>query len=109
MTALAISGSFCLGAVVGWLIRYFLRRLRSFSSKALGTVVSLIVGLAPGIVFIGSTDYVWTYFIGVALGFVVYHVIASRELEKLAAIRKIPRAGSDEPLFARKSEDQKRD
>jgi hypothetical protein len=44
MTIVPAIGSTRLGIVVGWLIRYFLRRFRPFNPKILGSIVGIMLG-----------------------------------------------------------------
>ncbi len=67
------TGILCLGAVVGWLVRYFLFRFDEFTPTIMGATVSIV--LLTGVVkFLGySKDvFVWIYPIGLALGFIIY-------------------------------------
>jgi hypothetical protein len=69
-------GSTCMGLVIGWLIRYFIRRFKSFNTKALGSVVSIIAGGAIVHFLQADSTARWFYPIGLALGFIVYSLIA---------------------------------
>jgi len=71
-----IIGSLSLGIVIGWLVRYFIRRFKTFTPQALGSVVSIMVG--GGLVkFLGANQTVlFCYPIGLLLGFVGYTLIA---------------------------------
>jgi hypothetical protein len=69
------TGILCLGAVVGWLVRYFLLRFEEFTPTIMGTTVSIVLG--TGVVkFLGDSKdiFVWMYPIGLALGFFIYSV-----------------------------------
>lgn len=75
-------GSASLGIVMGWLVRYFIRRFEKFSPAAFSSVVSILVG---GVVvkFLGTEQNIlWFYPIGLLIGFVIYHVIATIEMNK---------------------------
>lgn len=76
MSIVAAIGSLSLGIVVGWLVRYFIRRFKSFTPKALGSVVSLIVGGAITSFLEADKSVWWFYPIGLLVGFAAYTVIA---------------------------------
>ncbi|MBN3959640.1 hypothetical protein [Nostoc sp. NMS8] len=65
-------GSTSLGIVIGWLIRYFIRRFQNYTPQALSSLVGVVVG--GGIVkFLGADQTVtWFYPIGLLLGFIIY-------------------------------------
>ena len=69
-------GTMSLGIVIGWLVRYFIRRFKDFTPQALGTVVSIMLGGAV-LKFI-STDSTVLFFypIGLLIGFVLYTILA---------------------------------
>ncbi len=69
-------GSLSLGIVVGWLVRFFLRRFRTFTPKTLGTVVTILVGGAV-VRFLSADTLVWWWYpIGLLVGFVAYTLLA---------------------------------
>lgn len=75
-------GSTSLGIVMGWLVRYFIRRFDKFNPKVFSSVVSILVG---GVIvkYLGTDQNVlWFYPIGLLLGFAIYHVIATIEVNK---------------------------
>ncbi|HCJ67087.1 MAG TPA: hypothetical protein DHV62_07135, partial [Elusimicrobia bacterium] len=61
MSIIAVVGSLSLGIVIGWLVRYFIRRFKSFTPKALGSVVSIIAGGAV-IKFLEADKSVWWFY-----------------------------------------------
>jgi hypothetical protein len=68
-------GSTSLGIVIGWLVRYFIRRFQKFTPAVFSAVISIILG---GVVvkFLGTDPNVWWFYpIGLLLGFVAYQVI----------------------------------
>lgn len=75
MDGFTVAGAASLGIVVGWLIRYFIRRFKRFTPQALTAVISAAVG--GGILKLLTVDEhaIWSYFIGLLLGFVIYHLI----------------------------------
>ena len=78
MKIVAAIGSTALGIVIGWLVRYFIRRFENFTAAALGSVVSIIIGGAV-VKFLGpDASTLWFYPIGLLLGFVIYQVIATK-------------------------------
>ena len=75
---LILLGALSLGIVIGWLVRFFLDRLRVFNVKALASIVSILVG---GVVahFLGADPFrvsVWAYPIGLLIGILVYPLIS---------------------------------
>jgi uncharacterized membrane protein len=76
VSIVAAAGATSLGAVIGWLVRYFIRRLNRFGPVVLGSVVSVILGGAV-IKFLEADRSVWWFYpIGLAVGLVVYHFAA---------------------------------
>jgi uncharacterized membrane protein len=73
---LPIIGALSLGIVVGWLVRYFIRRFKSFTPKVLGSVVTAAIGGAVIRFLEHDTNVWWFYPIGLLLGFVVYSIVA---------------------------------
>ena len=75
MKIIAAIGATCLGIVIGWLVRYFIRRLNKFSPMVLGSLVSIVLGGAV-IKFLEADKTVWWFYpIGLFLGFVIYHLV----------------------------------
>jgi O-antigen/teichoic acid export membrane protein len=71
-------GATCLGAVIGWLVRYFIRRFERFGPAALASIVSLILGGAV-VKFLEADRSVWWFYpIGLFVGMAIYQVIAIR-------------------------------
>ena len=69
-------GALSLGIVIGWLVRYFIRRFKEFGPQALGLVVSIMLGGAV-VKFLEADRTVWWFYpIGLLLGFVLYTVVA---------------------------------
>ncbi len=71
---------FSIGAVVGWLIFYFIRRYKSFTPAMLVATIAAILG-GDGISSLatlgerfGSRDFHLWYLLGVAAGFFVYSI-----------------------------------
>jgi hypothetical protein len=76
MNIVAVIGSLSLGIVVGWLVRYFIRRFKSFTPQALGFVISIIAGGAV-IKFLEADKTVWWFYpIGLLVGFILYTIVA---------------------------------
>jgi hypothetical protein len=68
-------GSTCLGVVVGFLVRFFIRRFDSFGATALGSVITIILGGAV-IKFLETDKSVWWFYpIGLLVGFIAYQII----------------------------------
>ena len=81
-------GSTSLGIVIGWLIRYFIRRFKKFTPSILSSVISLAFG-GVAIKFLDADrTVVWFYPIGVLLGFVAYHIIATSNIKQEATFAK---------------------
>jgi uncharacterized membrane protein len=77
MSIVPAIGATCLGIVIGYLVRYFVRRFKNYTPKALSSVVSIILG--GGVVKFLSTDQLawWFYPIGLLIGFMVYSIIGT--------------------------------
>ena len=76
MQVIPAVGATCLGIVIGWLVRYFIRRFETFNPQILGSVVSILLGGAV-VRFLEADKTVWWFYpIGLLLGFIVYSVIA---------------------------------
>lgn len=70
-------GATALGIVIGWLVRYFIRRFDKFGPPVFGSVISIILGGAA-IKFLEADRSVWWFYpIGLLLGFVIYQIIAT--------------------------------
>lgn len=70
-------GSTSLGVVMGFLVRYFIRRFDTFAPGVLSSVISIVLGGAV-IKFLGADKNVWWFYpIGLLLGFVAYQIIAT--------------------------------
>jgi NhaP-type Na+/H+ or K+/H+ antiporter len=76
MNLIEAIGSLCLGIVVGWLVRYFIRRFKTYSPSILGSLLTVFLG--GSILKLVSTgqDTFWFYSIGIFCGFVIYSLIA---------------------------------
>ncbi|MBI4521938.1 MAG: hypothetical protein HY701_13960 [Gemmatimonadetes bacterium] len=69
-------GAFALGIVIGWLVRYFVRRFSTFTPQVLGTVVSIMLGGAV-VKFLEADKVVWWFYpIGLLAGFIIYTALA---------------------------------
>jgi O-antigen/teichoic acid export membrane protein len=82
MSAVPPIGSTCLGFVIGWLVRFFLYRMKSFTPKALSSIVSIIAGGAAIKLLASDSDLIWWYLIGLFLGFVVYSIVGAIAISK---------------------------
>ena len=72
MNILHVLGTTCTGIVVGWLIRYFIRRFDNYSPKVITSVISVIFG---GVIikFVETDNSTfWFYPIGLFVGFIFY-------------------------------------
>jgi len=68
-------GSTSLGIVIGWLVRYFIRRFDKFGPAVLGSVISILLGGAV-IKFLEVDKSVWWFYpIGLLAGFIIYQII----------------------------------
>ena len=66
-------GATSLGVVIGWLVRYFIRRFTKFTPMVFGSLVSIVLGGAT-IKFLDADKTVWWFYpIGLLIGFVLYH------------------------------------
>src|SRR5437764_834795 len=71
----AVIGATCLGMVIGWLVRYFIRRFDNWAASSLSSVVSIIAGGAV-IEFMAADKAVWWFYPkGLFLGFAIYQII----------------------------------
>jgi NhaP-type Na+/H+ or K+/H+ antiporter len=76
MSLVPAIGTLSLGIVIGWLVRYFIRRFKNFTPQAFGLVVSIMLGGAV-VKFLDADPSVTFYYpIGLLIGFVVYTVLA---------------------------------
>ena len=74
MSIVAPIGATCLGIVMGWLVRYFIRRFESFNANAFGAIVGVVVG-GVVVTFLEEDKSVWWFYpIGLFIGFVIYSV-----------------------------------
>jgi predicted membrane channel-forming protein YqfA (hemolysin III family) len=74
MSIIPAIGSTSLGIVIGWLVRYFIRRFTTFTPMVFGSLVSIILGGAA-LKFLDADKTVWWFYpIGLLLGFIIYHV-----------------------------------
>lgn len=103
MNIVAAIGSLSLGVVVGWLVRYFIRRFKNFTPQALSFVISIAAGGAA-IKFLEADKTVWWFYpIGLLLGFVVYTIVAIWAMGKKGADAVAYAA----PLFSPENGDDK--
>ena len=76
MEYIPIIGCLCLGMFVGWLIGFFLFRMKQFTAQALTSVISITFG-AVIIKFLGPDKTVWWFYpIGLVVGKVLHAIIA---------------------------------
>ena len=76
MTIIGSIGATCLGIVIGWLVRYFIRRFTRFTPMVLGSVLSIVLGGAV-LKFLAADKSLWAFYpTGLLLGFVLYHFSA---------------------------------
>jgi hypothetical protein len=68
-------GVTCLGVVIGWLVRYFIRRFKTFGPGALSSVVSILLGGTVAKFLTVDKTTIWFYPVGLLVGFVAYQVI----------------------------------
>lgn len=68
-------GVTCLGIVVGWMVRYFIRRFTKFGPGVLSSLLSIILGGAVLKFLSVDNVTIWFYPIGLFVGFVAYQVI----------------------------------
>lgn len=64
-------GVIALGVFVGWITRFFVARLSSFSIKTMGALISVVLGGVVLNLFAGPAfdDLFWFYPIGLLIGF----------------------------------------
>jgi hypothetical protein len=62
MLTTPVLGVTCLGIIMGWLVRYFIRRLKKFGPFILGMIVAVILGSGYAIKFLGGVSQtIWWY------------------------------------------------
>jgi phosphotransferase system glucose/maltose/N-acetylglucosamine-specific IIC component len=76
MQMLPALGACSLGVVIGWLVRYFIRRFATFDAQVLRTLISILVGALVIRFLDGDKTAWWFYPVGLLIGFIVYSVIA---------------------------------
>jgi hypothetical protein len=81
-------GCLSLGIVIGWLVRYFIRRFAKFSPSVMGSTITIVCGGAVARFLDANPMVLWFYPIGMLLGFVIYHLIAKREVRALNVVRE---------------------
>ena len=70
-------GATSLGVVIGWLVRYFIRRFDTFGPTILGSVISIALGGAV-LKFLEADKSVWWFYpIGLLVGFIIYQIIVT--------------------------------
>ena len=75
MNVVEAIGATCLGIVIGWLLRYFIRRFEKFNAAVFGSIVSIIAG-GVVVAFLGADQEArWFYPIGLLVGCVVYSLL----------------------------------
>lgn len=74
MRAIPFIGAACLGMVVGFLVRYFIRRFDKYGPAALGSVLTIVLGGAAVKYLQEDKSVWWCYPIGLFLGFVIYQL-----------------------------------
>jgi hypothetical protein len=90
----AIGGT-SLGIVVGWLVRYFIRRFSTFGPAVLSSVLMMVFGGAV-IKFLGEDKNAWWFYpIGLLIGFTIYQIIVMVLLRN----KRTRRGGLDEAAF----------
>ncbi len=72
----AIVGSLSVGIVVGWLVRFFIRRFKKFGPAALSAVVSVLLGGTVVKFLEADRSVIWYYPIGLLAGFIIYTIVA---------------------------------
>lgn len=73
MSTVEILGSLSVGIVVGYVVRYFIRRLEKFTVQALSGVVIVLLGGAAVQFFGDNRELLFVYAIGLFLGFIVLY------------------------------------
>ena len=86
-------GSICLGTVIGWLIRYFIRRFRSFTPKVFGALLTALFGGAVLRLFGADQNVLWCYPIGIFIGFFAYTIAGLIFVLKYPSSQSTPRRG----------------
>src|ERR1035441_9414277 len=74
MNVVPAIGSTCFGIVIGWLVRFFIFRFRTFTPNVLSSVISLMCGAATMRFLSADPNVLWFYPIGLLIGFIAYTV-----------------------------------
>jgi NhaP-type Na+/H+ or K+/H+ antiporter len=85
-------GTLSLGAYVGWMGRYFIRRFKTFTPTVLGSLLSVMLG-AVIIKFMSGNPDLWGYYpIGLMIGFLFYHFTVFHLMKRTTTESKTPKS-----------------
>jgi fructose-specific phosphotransferase system IIC component len=76
MSYIAMISALLVGALVGWLVRFFIRRFKNYTPKGLAAVVLILLGTLVYKFFSGNRELLYLYSIGLFVGFILYSLIA---------------------------------
>lgn len=93
-----ILGSVCLGVVLGWLVRYFLERFRTFNARVFSTVASVLCGGVIAKLLPDAYGYwAWFYPVGLLIGIIVYPIWEKFEQALKTDRQSVQRSGKAPP------------
>ena len=71
------AGSTALGIFVAYTLRYFMRRMKTFTPKGFTTVIGTVAGGGIIKLLAKTPEAIWWYFIGLLAGAVLYTLVAA--------------------------------
>lgn len=69
-------GAICLGIVVGYFVKWFLKRISNYTLQGLGFILSLVFGGAAVNFLKNDVTVFWYYPIGLLAGIIIYITLA---------------------------------
>ena len=69
-------GAICLGIAVGYFVKWFLKRLTSYTIQGLGLILTMVFGGAIVNFLKNDATVFWYYPIGLCIGITLYIILA---------------------------------